>query len=120
MDDRECLQCGETKASLRQNNYIICGIMSGYESPELDYEFPHHRWADWTDKELAKFGVLPEAFEKHRRTSSLTLQWISCEDTVRGHSPAEEEDVPEWASYVGQCVLCGQDTRKIGDIIGVH
>lgn len=107
MAERQCLQCGETRESLRQNRIVVCGIMSGGETPELAEEFPRHRWADWTDRELASFGVKPEAFDRHRRTDALTFQWIACDDTVRGHHPVEKDD-PEWGLRAGQCFLCGQ------------
>ena len=81
MSERECLQCGETKASIKRKQIVLCGIEEGYEYRELAHEWPHHRWADWTDAELARFGVKPAAFEKHRRTDSLTFQWIACDDT---------------------------------------
>lgn len=107
MSERWCLQCGETKSSIRAQGIVLCGIVEGYETPELAYEFPHHRWADWKDGELARFGVRPEAFDKHRRTQERDFEWISCEDTVRGHHAATSEDVPDWASRVGECALCG-------------
>lgn len=102
-----CLQCGETRAWAKVPGRT-CGIESGYEYRELEHEWPRHRWVSWTDKELSSFGVKPEAFEKHRRTDSLTFRWIGCEDTVRGHHPATEDCVPEFANEIGQCITCGQ------------
>lgn len=102
-----CLQCGETRAWAKVPGRI-CGIESGYEYRELEHEWPRHRWAGWTDKELSAFGVKPEEFEKHRRTDALTFQWIACDDTVRGHHPATADCVPEFASELGQCITCGR------------
>lgn len=114
MADRECLHCGETPSSIKRQGIVLCGIVSGYYEPELSEEWPSHRWADWRDAELARFGVLPEAFERHRRTPEMHFQWIACEDTVRGHCPAKAEDVGFMADRVGQCVLCGKADVEIG------
>jgi len=105
--DRECLHCGQTNAQIKIEQ-TICGIEGGYEYRELEYEWARHRWADWRDAELATQGVKPGAFDKHRRTPALSLQWIGCEDTVRGHAPATAKDVPDLATRIGQCVLCGR------------
>lgn len=108
MDERECLNCGETKSSIKSQGIVLCGIMEGYETPELAYEFPHHRWVDWNDGELARQGVKPEAFEKHRRTPALHFEWIACEDTVHGHKLAEHDE-PDWGVRAGGCILCGKE-----------
>lgn len=109
---RECLHCGESSAyvdSIRaRDGYTVgCGIEShtegGYDYEELS---PKHRWVDWKDSELSRFGVKPEAFEKHRRTSSRSFQWISCEDTVRGHV-IMDKDEPDYGVRAGGCMLCG-------------
>jgi len=109
--ERECLNCGETRSSLKRQGITMCGIEEGYEYRELAYEFPHHRWADWTDSELARQDVKPEAFDKHRRAPALHFQWIGCEDTVRGHVPAAPDDVGIFVGRVGQCILCGKDVE---------
>jgi hypothetical protein len=103
-----CLQCGETKEAAKAQQ-LDCAIVGGYEYREVEEEWPRHRWADWTDAELTRQGVRPEAFDRHRRTPVRTFEWIGCEDTVRGHALATEEDVREWQYRVGQCVLCGKD-----------
>jgi|SRR6185437_6270918 len=108
MSARECLNCGETPSSLKQNGIVLCGIEEGYEYRELAYEFPRHRWVDWKDAELAKAGIRPEAFDKHRRTPMMHLQWVGCDDTVRGHIAAKPEDVGLFADREGQCILCGR------------
>ena len=84
---KTCLQCGETRESLKRDGIVLCGVMSGGEVPELDYEWPRHRWADWTDAQLARFGIKSEAFDRHRRTTAFTMQWVPCDDTVAGHAP---------------------------------
>lgn len=117
MAERECLQCGETPSSIKRQGIVVCGIVSGYYEPELTEEWPRHRWVDWRDSELALFGVKPEAFERHRRTPALTFQWIACDDTVRGHRPADEDDAQFMGVRKGQCVLCGHEgvTRTGGE-----
>jgi hypothetical protein len=108
---RECLQCGETRASIKAQGIIACCTLSHGEYTEVNDEWPQHRWKDWTDEELAQLGVVPEAFERHRRTDASTFQWIACVDTKRGHCPADESCVPDLASFIGQCIACGHDTR---------
>jgi len=110
-DLRECLQCGETKASIKAQGIIACCTMSVGEYAEVNDEWPQHRWKDWTDTELSRAGVMPEAFERHRRTDASTFQWISCIDTVRGHIIADKSSDLDFASYIGQCILCGHDSR---------
>lgn len=112
MSARECLHCGENEAVViavrRKDGYTLgCGVESnteaGYDYEELS---ERHRWADWRDSDLARFGVKPEAFEKHRRTQDFA--WgIACEDTVRGHTPAEKDDA-EFGMKKGQCWACGK------------
>ena len=114
MSERACLNCGETPSSIKRHGIVLCGIMSGGEQPELSEEFPTHRWADWSDAALARVGIKPEAFERHRRTPLRHLEWVGCEDTVRGHNPATEDDVPDWADRVGQCTFCGHDAASPG------
>lgn len=107
-DERHCLHCDQTKAQVRRDN-TICGIEGGYEYRELEAEWPHHRWADWTDRELDSAGVKPEAFDRHRRTLALDFQWIGCDDTVRGHRPSSRStDLADFGTRPGQCILCGQ------------
>ena len=117
MAERECLNCGETPSSIKRDRIVLCGIVEGYETPELAYEFPHHRWADWQDGELSRMGVNPEAFDKHRRTPAMHFQWLACEDMVRGHIPLTAEQIAEDAKHKwpmwdgmkpGQCLACGK------------
>lgn len=72
-----CLQCETTRAVVKANQYI-CGVMSGGETPELDHEWPTHRWADWKDKDISIFGILPEYFELYRRADLFQLAHASC------------------------------------------
>jgi hypothetical protein len=108
-DDRKCLQCGETKFSLKAQRIIMCAIEGGYEYREIEAEWPRHRWADWRDDELDRMGIRPEAYEKHRRSDVFNLQWAGCEDTKRGHVLATKES--DWADFgcrIGQCISCGK------------
>lgn len=109
MSERACLQCGQTPSQIKRDQ-TICGIEEGYEYRELAYEWPKHRWADWTDTELARNGIKPEAFDRHRRTDALTFQWIACVDRVRGHTPAKADDT-DWGVRVGQCYDCGHQAE---------
>lgn len=106
-DDRRCLHCDETKASIKSQGIVLCGIVKGYYEPELSDEWPNHRWRDWTDRDLDQWGILPEAYEKHRRTLVRHLEWVGCEDTKRGHMLATEADY-EFGLRVGQCHACGK------------
>lgn len=109
--NQECLQCGETRAVVKTNGYI-CGIMGGGEYNELVEDWPTHRWADWNDKALASAGIKSEAFHKHRRTSFTDLQWVACDDTVRGHILATAEtDYEFFGARIGQCITCGHTTE---------
>lgn len=103
---QRCLQCGDTRASIKATGYI-CGIMSGGESDELVEDWPTHRWADWGDKALAGAGIKSEAFHKYRRTYIWDLQWVACDDTVRGHILSTKASDKEWfGTKIGQCITC--------------
>ena len=106
-----CLHCGDTRGQAREVGRV-CGIESVGESVELIEEFANHRWADWRDDELARFGVKPETFERHRRTNVMHFQWIACDDTVRGHKVAKEDDL-DYGIRVGQCFACGQTPNNL-------
>lgn len=54
--DQECLHCDQTRAVVKANGYYCATVGHDWECQE---EWPRHRWADWTDKELAGMGVLP-------------------------------------------------------------
>lgn len=100
-----CLQCGETREVVKAHQYS-CAIMSGGETIEVDYEFPRHRWADWTDKELARRGIKPEHFEEYRRADRWTLQYVNCEHLGREHVKHDDDMLP---GYI--CPACWCDTR---------
>lgn len=100
-----CLHCGQTKAEIKRNE-TFCGIVSGYEYRELEAEWPRHRWADWRDTELDRMGILPEAYDRHRRESVMTTQYVACADTKRGHVYPRKEDA-EFGIPEDQCWACG-------------
>lgn len=103
-----CLQCGQERRRVRAESLFCCTI-SGYYEPEIDQEWEHHRWADWTDRELDRAGIKPGAYDKHRRTDASVLQWVDCADTKRGHIPGDDDAVASmWVDRVGQCIACGQ------------
>lgn len=101
-----CLQCGETREVVKANQYI-CAIMSVGETNEIDHEFEKHRWADWKDKELTRFGIKPEHFDKYRRADPWTLQYANCDH--RGHAHVEHED-DMLPAYI--CPACWADKRE--------
>lgn len=115
MTEPTCLQCGEPKARVQAESLFCCTV-SGYEVVEVDQEWERHRWADWTDRELDRAGIQPDAYEKHRRTDAGVLLWVGCDDTKRGHTPADEEAVAGmWADRVGQCITCGHNPKETPD-----
>lgn len=101
----ECLHCGQTKAQIKRDQ-TICGIEGGYEYVELIAEWPRHRWVDWTDKELTRYGIRPEAFAKYRRQPITQFEYVDCADTIRGHNLATEP-FPDMGIKPGQCWNCG-------------
>lgn len=105
MADDVCLQCEQSRAEVKANK-TFCGLVEGYEYQELVAEWDRHHWRDWSDKELAGMGVLPEAFDKHRRTTATAMPWIPCGDRVWGHSPAKAT-YEEYGLTAGQCTDCG-------------
>ncbi|MFE6966986.1 hypothetical protein ACFVAJ_17880 [Agromyces sp. NPDC057679] len=108
MAERSCLQCGETPASLKLNDIDICGIAGGYEYVELRELWPRHRWADWKDSELAKFGVKPEAYDKYRRASLFDLEYVDCADLITGCIRiVTKADVELFDLKIGTCIGCG-------------
>jgi hypothetical protein len=100
----ECLHCGQTREGVKRGN-AICGIEGGYEYREIEEEWPRHRWADWNDQDLTGFRIIPEAFERYRRTPIMAMQYAACIDTMSGHVYAEEDN--EWGDRAGRCISCG-------------
>lgn len=116
-DKDTCLQCGETRASVKANGYI-CGILGGGEYNELLYDFPTHRWADWSDKDLHGHGIKSDSFHKYRREDIQNLPYAECEDTVRGHSiikNATQDDI-EMGFKEGMCAWCFQQVSEEGEL----
>lgn len=105
MAEPRCLHCDQTRAQIKANQ-TICGTVSGYEYVELDEEWPRHHWNDWTNKRLARFGIRPEAFERHRRTQITQFQWAACDDTVQGHH-YPKHSTPEYGFRINECMDCG-------------
>jgi hypothetical protein len=102
--EARCLHCDQTRAGIKQNN-TICGTVSGYEYVELEDEWPRHRWTDWTDKNLASFGIIPEAFHHYRRLQVTQMQWVGCAHTTRGHVYPDADN--DWGDRIDQCIACG-------------
>lgn len=113
--DPACLQCGESRSRVHAES-LFCVTISGGLQPEVDQEWERHRWADWNDAELARFGVKPEAFERHRRTDASTFGWIDCEDLARGHIYATAQDHDSYGWPIGRCLACYQLDPNATDI----
>lgn len=103
-----CLQCGESRETVKANGYI-CGIMSGGEEPELMHDWPQHRWRDWTDTELKRLGILPEFFDQYRRTPEDEFQFVDCAHLGQEHDYNTTGDDMLPPEYV--CLRCWHDTR---------
>lgn len=58
----ECLQCGETRGAIR-NEQLICGTVDYYG--ELGDEWPRHRFKPWTAAELAEQARVEQAMVEH-------------------------------------------------------
>ena len=73
MSERMCLQCNESEAAIRasqrRRDPIFCGAVDYFG--ECLWEADRHRFRDWSDRELAEWGVLPEFYDQHRRMLSL-------------------------------------------------
>lgn len=96
MSSEYCLQCGESRAAVERER-IFC--TAGGHAGEPDYEWDRHRWRDWTDKELAAVGVLPEHYDKYRDVQAHDLVLINCHDRGREHIPLEEDERVCWACW---------------------
>lgn len=67
-----CLNCDESRGAVRDNGIICCSV--DYFG-EVDQEFGNHRWKPWTDSELSRMGIPPEAYEKYRTEPVATLPY---------------------------------------------
>ena len=103
-----CLHCGETRAAVKANG-LYCATVDGYG--ECSEEWPRHRWADWNDRELAAWGVLPQFMHLHRRDDERDLQFLDCTHLGKEHrpgNPAEDECDPP--AHI--CVCCWADLNE--------
>lgn len=106
-----CLQCDQTRATVKANDYY-CATVDYYG--ECQEEWPRHRWADWTDTELARLGVLPEFMHLYRRHNERDLlQFIDCTHRGREHTPWDGNPDDGPPPYV--CIACWTDTRMNGE-----
>lgn len=107
LETDKCLQCGETRASIKANSYI-CGVVSGGEVNELLHDWPTHRWSPWGDKALQYAGIKQEAYIRHRMTNIQEFPYVACDDLVRGHIlSTEDSDLDDFGTKIGQCISCG-------------
>lgn len=105
-----CLQCGKTRAEVRDPYDWPCATATGYEVVETLDEWDRHHWRDWSDKELENAGILPEFFDEHRRDNVYELPYAPCDHHVRGHNfPSENVYFGEFlVEAKGQCRDCGK------------
>ena len=101
MTNQHCLQCGESRAAVKREGLYCADV--AYDG-EPAYEWDRHRWRDWTDKELARVGILPEHYDKYRRAEVYDLNFINCADKGREHIPFEESE--------RVCCACWHDITK--------
>lgn len=107
-----CLQCRESRETVKANGYI-CGIMSGGEYNELMHDWPKHRWADWTDTELKRPGISADHFHLYRRTNVDEFQFVDCTHRSQVHVYNETGD--ETLPPHGICLRCWADTRECAE-----
>jgi hypothetical protein len=71
-----CLNCGETKYSIRRDGVDMCALPGTmYEADDhIGYEYKNHRWAGWSDRELAAIGVEEADYERFRHTKRSVLK----------------------------------------------
>lgn len=70
-----CLQCGKTRAQVKEPYNSPCATATGYEVVEGLDDWDRHHWRDWSDAELARFGLTPSRFERNRRTDYYALEF---------------------------------------------
>lgn len=119
MTNRSCLFCGVTEAEVndvrRREHYTLgCGIEHNTENG-FDYEelSPRHRWAPWSDRELDRMGLKPEAYDRYRTTIMAGIQYADCEDTKLGHFYPEDYEQPHPGLPSGECWNCGK--KRVAD-----
>lgn len=105
MAEDTCLQCEQSRAEVKRNE-TFCGIEGGYEYIEIEAEWPRHHWRDWSDRDLDRAGIKPEAREKYRRATISSLPYAACEDRICGHNRHAKAD-SEFGIKAGQCWDCG-------------
>ena len=103
-----CLQCGESRESVRANEYI-CATVSGYEYREVDQEWERHHWRDWSDAELRRLGITEWRWNRARRMLAADLEWERIESICdrEGHKEASGEFAADFPR--GRCVRCFAD-----------
>lgn len=107
--DVSCLHCGQLRDAVRKDA-LFCATLSRGETIEVDHEWDRHRWADWTDRDLARAGIRPEAYDRYRRATQFTLWYAPCEDTVAGHTPVSDDEAALLGMRPSQCAQCGHVT----------
>lgn len=113
---RSCLNCGIERSVVRTvrraEGYTLgCGFESTSENgTEFDEISSHHRWAPWSDGELANMALRPEAFDRYRMCSVDEVMYAVCDDTLRGHSfGAGFEDL---GIDPDECFFCGWNRKE--------
>lgn len=114
-----CLQCGQSRAQVAHEG-TFCATVSGYETVETLDEWERHHWSDWSDSELAAWGIKPHMWDENRRTNIYDLEFPAsasyCED--HGHAFPTGTDDPSNMDYglpTTLCLRCWTDTAKETD-----
>lgn len=98
------------RAVRRAEGYTLgCGTVSTSENgTEFDEISTHHRWAPWSDGELARMALRPEAFDRYRVSTVDEVMYAVCDDTLRGHSFGA---FPDLGIDPDECFFCGRNRR---------
>lgn len=97
-----CLQCGESRESVKRNKYF-CATLTGYETVEVQDEWERHHWRDWSDAELRGMGIEPHLWNANRRTHIYNLEFVIAESHC--YREGHREPDPEYSGK-DHCPVC--------------
>ena len=58
----KCVQCGETRESIKRRGFICATESSTEAGTEIDQEWPRHRFKPYSEKEKAKIKKQEEEY----------------------------------------------------------
>lgn len=93
-----CLQCGKCREQVRDYFDSPCATATYGEYVEGLDDWLRHHWRDWSDADLAKYGLPESWWNTNRRTDYYDLEFAWREATCQeqGHAP----------DYEGYCPRC--------------